>query len=461
MSMLRPSITNNRKRVLWLLAVLIASLGLTSVYPLYSQDTTIPVIPFAAIRDDALWLFGFSAEPQQVAIAGGAFKIQYRPLVWSKDGQQLYFTLDYTNMDVSDAPFFPVMRTDRTGSPAEIIVPQTSFWYGVDLTTDGRDDVIYARFNEETRYPDVEIDPYGGPQTIFLPVRHDVYRGEADSINKPYLMGGFPQGVDCQGGPSNLADSIYNTELNWRGNPLTLKQTSHGIVHTFTCWGGGTALLDPATKRDELLGNLLRRVQISAGGHTLIGIDDDRSDLTDDADKTVLRYVNLALMETEILPTAAQPDQLAWGSSGSRHVFYSVVTPADVIELTAEEEALINEITVFYGDGARNTVSIRRYNLETGADDEIYTADAYAIGRMTATPDGRYLLFSQIPNADAWVEAALASADPFAEGAIDSFYDQIEPRLMLLDLETGETTLIAERVYWFSLNTAAYLEGIE
>lgn len=436
-------------------ALLIASLTIT---PFYAQDEVTPTIPFAAIRDEALWLFGFGDEPQQVEIAfepvNRPFEIHHRPLVWSDDGQSLYFSLDYTQ---NDEMFFPILQTDRAASPAEVIIPKTTFWYGAD-DVDGN--LIYAQFNEDARYPDIEIDPYGGAQTIFLPVRHDIYSMAADGSGRPDLLGSFPQGVDCQGGPRNLSESIYHRELNWHGNPLTLKLTPYGIVHTFSCWGGGTALLETNNVRDRLLGNLLRRVQISADGRALIGVDDVRGDLRHNADELLLCYVDLETLETEILPTADEPDQVAWGMSETRDLFYSVLTPAGEIELTEEESALIEKVTVFYGDGERNTVSIRHYDLETGEDVEVYSAntDAYAIGRMTVTPDGQYLLFSQIPNADAWVEAVLASDDPFAEGAADSFYDQLEPRLILLNLKTGQTTLIAEGVYWFSLNTAAYLE---
>lgn len=431
-----------------------------------AQDDSLPVIPFAAIRDDALWLFGFSDEPKQVEIViepgSRPHEIHRRPLVWSADGQHLYFTLDHTRRTQDEfgyEEFFPIMRTDRAGTPAEIVVQQTSFWYGTDYV-DGN--LIYAQFNEDARYPEIEIAPYSSDaNTIFAPVQHDVYSIAADGSGRPDLLGYYPQGVDCQGGPLNLSELIYHGELNWRGNPLTLRLTPYGIVHTFTCWGGGIAILETNNVRDRLIGNFLRRVQISPDGREMIGIDDARPDTRTRVDETLLRYVNLETLETEIIPTSGQPDQVAWGATGTRDVFYSVVTPAGKIELTEEEAALIDEITVFFGDGAMQAASIRRYNLDTGEDVEVYSADAYAVGRMTITPDNKYLLFSQIPNADAWVEAALASEDPFAEGAVDSFYEQIEPRLYLLDLQTGEMTLIAERVYWFSLNAPAYLEALE
>lgn len=450
-------------RSLYLILVLLALIvcGFASA----QDNTDVPVIPFVALRDDALWLFGFSDEPQQVEIvidpSPRSNEIHRLPLVWSSDGQYLYFSLDYVRVvgaNLVVEAYFPIMRTDRAGTAPEVIVPLTTYWHGVDYV-DGN--LIYAQFNENMRYPELEIAPYDSDvNPIFAPVQHDVYSIPADGSGLPDLLGYFPQGVECQGGPRNLSESIYHLELNWQGNPLTLRLTPYGIVHTFTCWGGGIAILETNNVRDRLIGNFLRRVQISADGREMIGIDDTRPDTWTRPDKTLLRYVNLETLETEILPTAAEPDQVAWGTVESRELYYSVVTPAGQIELTEEERTRIEEITFFYGDGARNTVSIHRYNLDTGEDVEIYSADAYAVGRMTITPDGNYLLFSQIPNAEAWVEAALESDDPFAEGAVDGFYEQIEPRLYLLDLETGETTLIAERVYWFSLNVPAYLEAL-
>ncbi len=397
------------------------------------QTDPLPIFPFAAIHDDGLWLYGETAQPVETSE-----EVFRRPLVWSDDGEHLYFIVRERGL--------PVMRTDQRGTAPEIVIPRSNHWSGVDEVAG---DLIYAEFNPDAVYPSHTIYPYGEDnQDIFAPVQQDVYRRPANG--EPELVGSFAQGVDCQGGPPNLSHAVYMGELNNKGNPLTLRMTPHGVVHTFTCWGGGTALL--TADDDVLLGNRLRRVQISENGRDLIGIDDAKPEEPNNIDDHLLRYVNLATLQSETLSTAAEPDQLAWGLPGTDEIFYSSLTPADPIELTEAEDEQLWEITYFFGDGARNMASIRRYNIETGADDVVYEADAYAIGRMALTPDGRYLLFSQIPNADDYVETALAG--DFEERS--DLRKLIEPNVYAFDLETGETTLLAERVYFFSFNAAAY-----
>jgi hypothetical protein len=53
----------------------------------------------------------------------------------------------------------------------------------------------------------------------------------------------------------------------------------------------------------------------------------------------------------------------------------------------------------------RRTVGIHRVDLTATTDTQIYSAAAYAIGRLFVTPDNAALYFSSIPNADRYVDA--------------------------------------------------------
>ena len=163
--------------------------------------------------------------------------------------------------------------------------------------------------------------------------------------------------------------------------------------------GVGVALYDLTAQEDVLLDVQLSQVVVSPDRTRLLGVKDN-----------TLTLIDLQTQMLTPLATTGTPEQVAWGAPGTDDVFYSTVTPLDrQIELTEQEAQEIMAILGF-GDPAQfllYEVSIRRLNIATAIDTEIYRQEAYAVGRMMAVPDGSGLVFSIVPNIDGWIRALL------------------------------------------------------
>ena len=176
------------------------------------------------------------------------------------------------------------------------------------------------------------------------------------------------------------------------GNRLVLSLTPFGLAHSINCLGEGVAVLNPETGEDAVLDEAIRRAQVSPDRRRVLGIRDGE-----------LVVLDLETGERTAIPTSDEPDQVAWGAAGSGFVFYSTrVEQPEPLDLAADEAEALAATGLLPADAPlpRYGVSIHRVDLDTGDDLEVYAHDAWAVGRMIAAPDGRALLFSQIPNLD-------------------------------------------------------------
>jgi hypothetical protein len=85
------------------------------------------------------------------------------------------------------------------------------------------------------------------------------------------------------------------------------------------------------------------------------------------------------------------------------------------------------------------------------------TDDAFSVGRMFALSDKDVLVFSQIPNLQAWI-AAIASGQFDLNGAIDTRQEQIATvpvSVFALNLGTQQLTTINVGVSLYTPNLAA------
>jgi hypothetical protein len=402
--------------------------------------TALPVsaqgsLPFAAVTQDQVILYGLSDTPQAIT-APGQFS-NYFDLAWSPDGNTLALV-------VSDADFnSPLLVSDRAGSPPITLVSKVISAFPLSFTADGQ--ILYAvDTGEFIQRPD---QPGGVLVNVF---------SSAPTVGAtPTLVGRFEWIVGCGGGSSIPAHWRYWEEAKTGpgGSSLILALTPFGLVHSMNCTGVGTALLNPATDADVELGEQLGWARVSPDGTKVVGISRENAY----AESGQLVVVDLATQTTTALPTAAPvvPDLVTWGADGSS-VFYSAIQKVSDVPGTPEGQQKLAEAIGYLEPTTLpvNEAAIHRLNLSDNADTQIYAGDAFAVGRMIALPGGNALLFSLIPNVDDWVAGIVdGTIEAWAEDTPQRYF-QVE--LYYLDLASGAASLIGQDLSQVAFNTGAY-----
>jgi hypothetical protein len=415
------------------LLLMVAAAGGTLAQTLGDTD-----VVFAALIDGALTIH--QADGTLVTVDNPPHRM-IEGLVWNADGTKLAYALydeDYSkHIMVTDAQGSAPVRlaTGRleAGFPFAFLPDDSILYVGqVDFLLDG----------SQYRPQLLRIAPEAGAQP------------------ETFGPGSMDYRVGCGGGSSFPGDWQYWDESRgFGGNALSLQLTDYGLLHSVNCGGVGLALLDLNSGDSQLIGpegmddaghvdSALARAVVSPDGKWLAAV---RNQYSAAGIARSLALVNLETLEITDLTTAAQPDQLAWGSDGT--LFYSSAMQSHDLaaELTAEQSAALERALGYAFDFLpAYTVAIHSLNPATGEEAELYSADAYFIGRMAAA-DGR-LLFSQIANGLDWLRG-------LADGTINMMTDEtgeaqraaVPVGLYQLDLSSGAVTQIGADVRQFTL----------
>lgn len=361
---------------------------LGSVYAASAQDETAFSYPFAGVMDGQLQVFTGDT-PALINMPPNRGIIDTD---WSPDGSKLavlYYDDSYQSRVLVADP--------AGGEPFPLETGSLEIGFPISFTPEG--EILYAQ-------------QAGDPANPGADYRINLNTIAPEVGAQPETLGSVAHFVGCGGGSIIPADWLYGDETGFGGNYLSLEWTLYGILHSTSCAGGTAALFDPVTGEDRPLeagqnegSNVLGRLQLSPDGETLAGI---RTIYQEPAPVHSLVLIALASGAVTEVATTEAPDQLAWGSDGT--IFYSTRTAAgNLLENLPDEQkaALIDALSYDPGDIASYRVTVRQLNPITGDDVEIYTADAYAIGRMEASADGKYLFISQIANLDGWLNGLI------------------------------------------------------
>jgi dipeptidyl aminopeptidase/acylaminoacyl peptidase len=378
--------------------VLVSSFGLG--FTVHAQDTT-PVVAAEQNSNVEIKGGGPSAAVNSPANKG------IMSLVWNPGGTKLAYILN----DEEFQAHIAVVDVSDTSAPILLDAGTLESGFPINWTPDGQILFVGAGDFSDT----------SKPYTV------EIKRIAPEAGAVPESIGSFEMGTGCGGGSPLPGDWAYWEDTGFGGNALILQWTDYGILHSSICAGGGLALYAPQGGQDTPLAddNYLQptpdqpqqqigRAVLENDGKTLAAI---RTTYAEPGLQRELVLIDLSTREIKPVTTAAVPDQLEWSPGGN--LFYSTQTKKGALgeNLTAEERANIEKV---FGsselDIPSNEVSIHMINPNTGEDTVIYTAPAYAIGRMTSTIDGQSLLFSQIANMDKWVEG-------MANGTLDVLND--------------------------------------
>ncbi|MBL8147592.1 MAG: hypothetical protein JNL34_14525 [Anaerolineae bacterium] len=359
-----------------------------------AQDTAQEI---AAVQNGLPVLVDFSGATQPIPAPLGR---DIFDMAWSTDGQMLALV-------VYDENYKPSLFVTGPGM-SEAVALDSGYLeagFGAAFTPDGN--ILYAA---EGVFP----ADFSGPPIV------ELRQIAPEAGAQPVTLGQFEHGVGCGGGSPIPADWQLWGESGFGGSYLTLEWTPLGIVHSTSCSGGSASILNPATGEDRPLGpafdqndpmgaDPISRLTVSPDGTKAAGV---RLVYLDNEVTSSLVLIDLASGEVTDVATAGQPDQLLWGRDGT--IYYSTRTPSRDIAagLPAKDRAALAaamgypNVSEMPGVPAY-TVEMHRFAPFMGGDDLFLSLDAYSVGRMRQAFDGT-LVFSVIPNLDAWAQAIVS-----------------------------------------------------
>jgi hypothetical protein len=419
-----------RRQRLWKL-LLATGLFMIIAGLVHAQDVGTKAIPYAAIVDGKLTLFGVADAP--VTVQTPASYQDFFNLAWSPDGSKLAF------LQQNDQFQTKLMVADNTGAVTPLDTASLESGFPITFSPDGY--IIYIGQGNS--------DEINQNQQYTVPVNR--IRPEAGAV--PEKIGQFASGVGCGGGSPIPADWQYWGETGFGGNILTLAWTPYGLLHSNSCAGGSLALLNLQTGEDRPIGpqQALNQGSTDALGRVAVAPDGRRfaAVMTKYAEPSLIRSLVLVDLETLTITdvaTTGAPDQLAWDAADT--LFYSTRDErSNLIEtLSAEQKQKLNGVLGYeMTDLPSYEVNIRQMNVQTGEDRLIYTADAYAIGRMVEMTGGKSLVFSQIPNLNAWVDAvASGKLDMTSQQSGNQQRAPVPVSLLELPLDSGQNPAVVQ-----------------
>lgn len=385
-----------------------------------SNTFTLRPLPFAAVSSDDLWLYGFTTFPQQIDRDvqffeqegfGGYPSFQGE---WSPDGNLFAYRKYYPGdaappLNFESGSIVVFDRRDDTSREVITELPggMTPFTFSLDSKS-----LIFSRDAlNNVVYESIDLTVPGAGAVPFARARQTCGPG-----------GGG-------GGSSALTSLRYWSEIGFMGDVQTIRMTPIGLFFDAMCDGRIFGIVNPQTS-ERIETGVFTRAAFSVTRRYAAGIDENGG----------IKFLSLTDLQAQpiILNPTDTPDVLAISSDGSA-VYYSTRTP---------QAAASNEPgnTVYI-------VSIRKHDVTTGNDTELYSADAFAVGRMTLTPDDQELIFSVVPNLP-----VLSSELNVSTSALR---DAVQTELYRLNLADNTSALIGRDLNSFALNPVAYMTGFE
>lgn len=362
--------------------------------------------------------------------AGDEFYPTIMDIAFSPNGDFLTFTARNNEGRVS-LYVQPLDNNVPSGDPVEW-AQDLHYAMPVTFTTDGLS-VIYAKPGDTTQ---------PSPEEVV-----NVYVHPLNSEGTPSLVGTFNFGTGCGGGSPFPGDALINIEAGYGRRGSVFEMTPYGLVYSTNCTGSGTALMNLENGQSVPVGTNLSRVRVSPDQKQLVGITDEQQGFGNGVITVVDLTAGLALTP---LGAVAQADQLAWGPDGD--IFYTTYRETGEI-IPGSDQAPFTDMGYQSGVPLYD-VTIHRIDLSAATDAEIYSGDAYSIGRILITPDGTDLFFTSIANGEAWAQN-LATSEGVDTSTREQVAEWFGPTFNRLDLMTGQVAQFADSLLMPTLNHAA------
>jgi hypothetical protein len=380
--------------------------------------------PLAAITDGNLTLYGVQGAPITVDTT-----IEfYSELTWSPDGQ----VLAYTGFDSNGTALLKI--TDASGSAPRILSENLSISFPPTFTADGQRLIYVIGTNEPVgeNTPDVWVQ--------------FVVQGLMPGAS-PEFLARAPYGLGCGGGSSVPADFAYAAEGGGHlGYQHILETVPGGIVYSRDCVPQSTTMVNTTNGDLITLAEPVTQAVISPDHGLIAGIpfDNQRNPVSEVA------IVGLGVQYSERMPTAHAVERVFWNASGDA-LYYTWREESGSVPAT---EAISTAMGMEIDQIALHQSGVSRISLVDGSETDLYSASAYAIGRVIQTPDPNVILFSVVPSLDAWLNAinsGVAAPD-------DTLPTYFAVQLYQLSLSDGAVTLLGDNLLQATLNKARFLQ---
>jgi hypothetical protein len=401
-------------------------LGLACLGPLAAQEAA--ELPLAAISDGNVWLYSLSGSSRPLTSARPGE--QYHDVVWSPNGGLLAFT-----GEMLDLPGTSLFVASESGGPALRLATGVHPLLPVGFSPDSVD-VLYG-----------QIVPEASTSTSDLV---QLYRYMPQAGSAPVQLGAIDVVTACgqQTTPRLPTDARYAAETGRLGKArYLLAWTPFGILYSTSCNAPSLNLLSPTTGQTRTLFAEVESAFAAPDGTRAVAVV-----------AGALAFINTESGPyTQIIP-AAPPDQIGFGPD-PREVFYSTRTLIGQTPLPGNAAQRLGSL--YFQMPLSYHVQLRRFSLRSGRDDLLYEADAFGIGQIAVTADGSSVIFSQIPNADAWAQAVADGAAPDDTAVMDRTLPVTLYALSLGDASVTPLNVSARR---FALNPAAsvtYVPGLD
>lgn len=373
-----------------------------------AQEDTIP--PIAYILDNSLNVYFPDTGSNQVVVSESLEPyVYFYRAVWSPDGEWLAYLSPYPEDRASSVLYMDNLEGQRIGiTIADFATPFYPVWMA-----DGR--ILYATYTGERR-----------EFTAVL----NAYAVAPEENAEPQLLGSFEVIEGCGGGTSHPAEGDYYIETSLGGYREVFTLTAYGLVHDGQCIGAEVTLTNLETgEATRLAGGGLVKAIVSPDGSRVIGLKDGQ-----------LTLVNLQDMSVSQIASSVRPDQYIWVDD-NRLIISSYVDSGDLFEpYTAEEIARIESAMAYDVEALpRHSVSIHSLDIASGEETQLYTADAFAIGRMALRDN--WLIFSQVENAERWLQGMADGTITF-ENNFELSQDTVYTQIFALDLSSLEASLL-------------------
>ncbi len=417
-----------------LLAITILFLFLSSTKILIARDISYP--PMAVLdMNGQLWLYGFGSKPQRTTISNVV------DMAWSPDGTSLAILsgnpmtlqlLDATDMSVRqlNADFYDYPR------------------FPISFSQDGTR-LIYAANGgmNDSRSPGYWLGYWA--EVFSLELKVDALPEEIGYVDYDNSTNGeMPFAADLMYWSESNRDQGYGADQP--GFDRFLLETPFGILHTRGIWGGGVVNLFKYGSE--------RKDTIDLPGHPEhVVASPDRTHIVGVSDEGTIVRINLQTLESESFSTEYFSQLLAW--SGDENVYYVTRNHRKNLldTLSDSQQNIFRQSYPYITKVPMYDVQIRVLNLEDGKSKLLYDADAYAIGRLMLSPDGKAIFFTQIPNMRSWIENLFRFPQPIDE--FDSHYYKMgKPTLYKLSLDTSRVETIGTGFYRAVINFPAYTQ---